>query len=139
MIGMASGAAYGPEDLRIHACDCRHAAAGVSDPRVKVIQPLGPRRYIVTLPRYEAFTATALALNAKGARFVDIAGNDELLITPCAARHARRTFRASSSRARRSSPIRTMQRLALRVRWRRFVRRRAARAAGATIEHLYDY
>jgi hypothetical protein len=69
VIRKAFGAAYEGEDLRIHARVVDTPLAALSDPRVKVIQPLGPRRFVITLPRYEDFTATALALNAKGARF----------------------------------------------------------------------
>ena len=87
IIGKASGAAYGGRGPA-------HSRAGRGyDARLRSritgsswSSRSGRVHYIVTLPRYEAFTAAALALNAKGARFMDIAGNDELLITVLARR-----------------------------------------------------
>jgi hypothetical protein len=113
----------------------------LSDQRVKVVQTIGPRHYIVTLPRYEDFTATALALTAKGARFTDIAGNDVLLMTALARRGIATSFPAAelvSVRPILSDP--TMQRLALRVRVGSLGEavEQLARA-GASVEHLYDY
>ena len=56
-MGLASGAAYGAEDLRILARIADTRTAGVSPiARVKLVKQLGPRRFVVTLPRYEAFT-----------------------------------------------------------------------------------
>ena len=36
------------------------------------------------MPRYEAFTKAALALDEAGVRFVSIAGNDDMLVTALA-------------------------------------------------------
>jgi len=141
VIRKASGAAYAGEDLRIFARVGETPASTLSDPRVKIVEPLGPRRFIVTLPRYEDFTATALALNAKGARFTDIAGNDVLLITALARRGIPTSFPAAelvSARPILTDP--TMQRLALRVRVGSLGDAvDQLTRAGASIEHLYDY
>ena len=141
VIRKASGAAYQGEDLRIYARAAETPLPALSDQRVKVVQTIGPRQYIVTLPRYEDFTATALALSAKGARFTDIAGNDVLLMTALSRRGIPTSFPAAELVS--VSPILTdptMQRLALRVRVaslgdavEQLVR------AGASVEHLYDY
>jgi hypothetical protein len=138
---MASGAAYEGENLRIYARVADTSLPALSDPRVKVVQTIEPRRYIVTLPRYEDFTATALALNAKGTRFTDIAGNDVLLITALARRGIPTGFPAAelvSATPILSDP--TMQRLALRVRVGSLgdAVEQLSRA-GASVEHLYDY
>ena len=82
-----------------------------------------------------------LALNAKGARFTDIAGNDVLLITALARRGIPTSFPAAelvSATPILSDP--TMQRLALRVRVGSLgdAVEQLSRA-GASIEHLYDY
>jgi len=141
VIRKASGAAYEGETLRIYARVADTPLPALSDPRVKVVQTIGPRRYIVTLPRYEDFTATVLALNAKGTRFTDIAGNDVLLITALARRGIPTSFPAAelvSATPILSDP--TMQRLALRVRVGSLgdAVEQLSRA-GASIEHLYDY
>jgi hypothetical protein len=141
IIRKASGAAYESEDLRIYARVADTPLPVLSDQRVKVVQTIGPRQYIVILPRYEDFTATALALTAKGARFTDIAGNDVLLLTALACRGIPTTFPAAelvSVRPILSDP--TMQRLALRVRVASLgdAVEQLARA-GASVEHLYDY
>ena len=141
IIRKASGAAYEGEDLRIYARVADTPLPVLSDQRVKVVQTIGPRQYIVTLPRYEDFTATALALTAKGARFTDIAGNDVLLMTALARRGIPTSFPAAelvSARPILTDP--TMQRLALRVRVASLGEavEQLARA-GASVEHLYDY
>ena len=47
----------------------------------KVLLPRRAGAYIIRLPRYEAFTKTALALLDSGVRFTDVAGNDDMLVT----------------------------------------------------------
>jgi hypothetical protein len=141
VIRKATGAAYAAEDLRIYARVADTPLPALSDQRVKVVQTIEPRRYIVTLPRYEDFTATALALSARGARFTDIAGNDVLLMTALARRGIPTDF--SGAELVTARPILTdptMQRLALRVRVGSLgdVIGQLARA-GASVEHLYDY
>ena len=141
VIRKASGAAYEGEDLRIHARVANAPMPVLSDPRVKVIQPTGPRGAVVTLPRYEDFTATALALNGKNVRFTDIAGNEVLLITALARRGIPTEFPAAELVS--AQPILTdltMQRLALRVRVGSLGEAvEQLSRAGASIEHLYDY
>jgi hypothetical protein len=141
IIRKASGAAYDGENLRIHARVADTPLPALSDQRVKVVQTIGPRHYIVTLPRYEDFTATALALTAKGARFTDIAGNDVLLMTALSRRGIPTSFPAAelvSVRPILTDP--TMQRLVLRVRVASLGDAVAQLArAGVSIEHLYDY
>ena len=141
VIRKASGAAYAAEDQRIYARVADTPLPALSDPRVKVVQTIEPRRYVVTLPRYEDFTATALALTGKGARFTDIAGNDVLLVTALARRGVPTDFPGAelvTARPILTDP--TMQRLALRVRVGSLgdLVDQLART-GASIEHLYDY
>ena len=81
LIGLASGATYGPENLRIHAWIDNAGDDVFADGIVKKVKALGPRAYIVTVPRYEAFTVRAKQLIAQGVRFNDIAGNDDILVT----------------------------------------------------------
>ena len=141
LIGKASGAAYAGEELRIYARIDHATTAVFTDPRVKQVRSLGPGAYLVTLPRYEEFTRTALAMNALGIRFLDIAGNDEILITVLARRGTSREVpyaRLVAAKSILTDP--TMQRLAftIPVSSLRDVSEHLAREH-AVIEHLYDY
>jgi hypothetical protein len=50
-------------------------------PRVQRIRQVGPREYLVKMPRYQEFTTVAQQLASQGATFVEIAGNDEIALT----------------------------------------------------------
>jgi hypothetical protein len=141
VIGKASGATYGAEEQRIHARIDQAPASVFSDPAVKQVTRLGDNDYVVTLPRYEAFTKSALGLLKRGARFVDIAGNDEILVTALARRGISTTIpdvRVIAAQPVLTDP--TMQRLAFSVRVAalREVVGHLERER-ATVEHLYDY
>jgi hypothetical protein len=141
LIRGGSKATYAGEDLRIHAW-IDHAADDVfADGEVKQVKAIGPQSFIVTMPRYEAFTVRALDLIARGVRFVDIAGNDEMLVTaivPTAAVPADTggtvilreplLTNAGTARIALKVPVRSLHTAVTRL-----------QAAGATIEHLYDY
>jgi len=81
VIGFTSGATYGAEELRIHAWIENVPDAAFADGVVKKAEQLGPRSYIVTLPRYEAFPTRAKLLVKQNVRFLEIAGNDDILAT----------------------------------------------------------
>ena len=141
LIGAATGAAYAPEDLRIHAWIEDVPPAVFADGRVQSIRRVGETGHIVTMPRYEAFTQTALALRAQGVRFVNIAGNDEILVT--AIGPGGRATDIAPARVAARTPLATdpaRVRLALRVpvaSLHDVIARLTAE--GMAIEHLYDY
>src|SRR5262249_38659066 len=54
--------------------------------RIRKVKTLGPRSYIVALPRSAAFTPVVTALVKQGVRFHDLAGNNEILLTAIAPR-----------------------------------------------------
>lgn len=141
-IGLATRSAYGAEDTTIHARVEGASEAIFQDSRVKKVRQTGRGTYVIGLPRYEAFTPTTLALLGKRLRFRDIAGNDDILVTVLVpASFDERKDRLPTVIA--SAPMLTdphRKRLALRVvvsRLHEVVP--ALRAAGATIEHVYDY
>lgn len=141
VIRQASGAAYDAEDLRIYARVAEATPASLADPKVKIVEPLGPQQFVVSLPRYEDFTATALALNGRGVRFTDIAGNGTMVVTALARRGIPTDFPAAEVLS--VTPVLidlTMQRLVLRVKVGA-LRDAVAQLtrAGASVEHLYDY
>jgi hypothetical protein len=87
LIGQGTQAAYAPEDLEILGW-----AEGVSaevlqqEPQMRVVKAVNDQAAIVALPRYEAFSQIAPHLARQGVRFVELAGNDEILITAIAPR-----------------------------------------------------
>ncbi len=141
-IGLASRGAYGTEPITIHAHVDGASEALFKESKVEKVRQTGKAAYIVRLPRYEAFTPTALGLLEKRVRFRDIAGNDDLLVTAIVpVSFDERTLKTTTVVARNSmltDPDR--RRLALRVSVPRLDEVVAElRSSGATIEHLYDY
>jgi hypothetical protein len=141
LLGQATGAAYAPEDLTIHAWVENVPPWGFSDRRVETVRRLGASDQIVKLPRYEAFTQIALALDAQGVRFVNIAGNDEILVT--AVGPAATAINFAPARVAARMPLvtdNTRARFALRVpvaSLHEVLTR--LRAGHIAVEHLYDY
>jgi hypothetical protein len=141
VIGLATGAAYAPEDLQIQAWVDRLPPKAAQVPGVAVADTLADGSVVITLPRYEAFTRTALALHAFGVRWRNIAGNDEILITAIAPAGSNPTI--APARVVSDQRILTnagARRVAMRVPVASLHAVLAAlQTAGATIEHLYDY
>lgn len=50
-------------------------------PRVKVAAEIGRDSYLVIIPRYQEFTDLAVSLAKRDVHFVQIAGNDEIMLT----------------------------------------------------------
>jgi hypothetical protein len=48
---------------------------------IHVVRQIGPKAFIVELPRYQPFTRMAKALAAHGVQFVEIAGNTQVLLS----------------------------------------------------------
>jgi hypothetical protein len=140
LIGVSSGAAYGAEDLRIHAWIENAAETVFADGVVSRVEQLAPRSYIVTLPRYEAFTTRAKLLVNQGVRFMEIAGNDDILVTVLARAaiepgtgvsavlDERFLTENATRRIALSVPVRSLHEVILRL-----------EKNGVTIEHIYDY
>jgi hypothetical protein len=140
LIGMGSQAAYGDENLRIHAWIENAPSDLFDDDTLRKVKDVGANSFIVTMPRYEAFTVQALVLIRRDVQFLDIAGNDEILITAIvpAAFAADRAVGAilveplltdeASRRIALRVPVRSLHSVVL-----------GLEEGGATIEHLYDY
>jgi len=141
-IGLATRGAYAAEAPTVHAQVEGTPEAVFHDPAVQKVRETGRGVYIVRLPRYEAFTRSALALLDRRVRFRDIAGNDDILVTALVpTSFDERSLRTTTVIARApvlADPHR--RRLALRVGVTRLHEVVAElRAIGATVEHLYDY
>jgi hypothetical protein len=80
-ISRASRVAYGgPDETKIYA-----VGEGVTEDMLsedfEVLQPIDDERDVLFITRYEAFSQNIPPLLEKGLTFVDIAGNDEILVT----------------------------------------------------------
>jgi FAD/FMN-containing dehydrogenase len=85
LIKLATKAAYGDADAEM-LVRAENVAAGslVGEAKVKVIKILEDESMLLSLPRYEEFRDVVLRLVANGARFREIAGNREILVTSVA-------------------------------------------------------
>jgi len=139
-IAESSGQAYDPEAAVIHAWVRKSPVA--ADQRIVKREDLGPDDELLALPRYEPFTAVVAGLADQGVRFVEIAGNDALLVTLV-------TPAAWHDRDDRGTTLvewpiltdRAKKRVALTVAVPRLheVLPSLAAEPGVTIDHLYDF
>ncbi len=141
LIGRGSKATYGDEDQRVYA-RIENAGDGVfGDQAIRKINSAGPRAFVISIPRYEAFTGHALTLVSQGVRFVDIAGNDDILISAIGRAQPRR--RVSAGSVVLDEPFLTdpgTARLAIQVPVHALHTVVAElERDGVKIEHLYDY
>ncbi|PYN43466.1 MAG: hypothetical protein DME00_26955, partial [Candidatus Rokuibacteriota bacterium] len=73
-----------PQDLVIHAWIAEAPDRIFDDDRIRKIKPVDARSSIVTIPRHEAFTPIVIGLVKQGVQFLELAGNDEILLTAMA-------------------------------------------------------
>ena len=130
-----------PEDLVIHAWIDAASDRIFENDRIRKIKTVGDRSYIVTLPRFEAYTPTVAGLAKQGVRFREFAGNDEILLTAIAP--SALDFRLATGEVLLKEPLLTnpgATRIAVKapVESLHTVLADLARL-GITIERLYDY
>ncbi|HEY7038429.1 MAG TPA: hypothetical protein VID28_06240 [Methylomirabilota bacterium] len=141
--GLAQVAAkYGRDsgDTGIHVLAENVSDQVLADARIRKVKGVGPRAYILKLPRRQAFTEVVPALARQGVRFRDIAGNEEIFLTVRAPRAW--AFGLGPGRLVLTEPIltdRSLQRagIAAPVAALHTVLFGLERS-GATLEHLYD-
>lgn len=143
LIGLGTQGVYSAEDLEIDVW-----ATGITpallraEPDVKVAKQIDAGTAILVLPRYEAFTQIVPRLTAQGVRFVEIAGNHEILVTAFAPRDWQGTLAAGQPLF--ALPILTepaRERLAITVPVAELHTLLAALTSGGELqlEHIYDY
>jgi hypothetical protein len=142
LIRLGTQSVYSAEDLEIQAW-----AEGISaemlrqEPRLRIVKSIDDRAAIVAIPRYEAFTQIIPRLAQQGVRFVEIAGNDVILITVLAPRDWEYTLedgkllfampiltQPERKRVAVQAPVDSLDRVL-----------RALEDSPATLEHIYDY
>jgi FAD/FMN-containing dehydrogenase len=142
VIKAGTKAMYGDADLEMLTL-----GYGLSDeavkriPKARVVERFSDDAVLVSLPRYEAFREATLSLAESGGRFLEIAGNDTVLVT-CIAPIAwhydlaagkvlfEKPVLTAASRKRLAIdvPVRSLHEVLL-----------ALPRRGVTIEHVYDY
>ena len=141
IIRWGTGAVYRPEDRVIDAWIDDAPDRIFDDGRIRKIKAVGPRSYIVAIPRYEVFTQVVTELARQGVRFREVAGNDEILLTAIAPSAA--DSRAGNAEILLREPILTnpgATRIAVKAPVTALHVILADLASrGATVEHLYDY
>jgi hypothetical protein len=140
-MGKASGAAYDPEAEQVLAWVRAPTRAALEVEGLRVLEPPDERSELVGLPRYEPFTKAVSALSRRGVQFVEVAGNRRIVLTVIVPRDW--TFQAEAAHEVRQWPILTdpsRKRVVLAIgvdRLHQVIP--SLEAAGATIDHIYDY
>jgi len=112
-------------------------------PRIKVVKQIAPQTFIVNIPRYQEFTDRAIELAKRDVHFVQVAGNDEIMITIVAPKNWAYDLPASDGSLLFTENVLThpdVKRIALEcpVRSLHSVLNNLG-ARGIKIEHIYDY
>jgi hypothetical protein len=142
LIERATHVSYGIESAETYAW-IDHASEEIfaQNPRIRKVKQVGSGAYIAVIPRYQEFTTVAGWLADRDVHFVEIAGNDEILVTAIAPRDwaynltagevAFSTLLATAPESRRvaiSTPVSGLHRVMNELKNR-----------GIKIEHVYDY
>ena len=141
-IKAATGAAYDPPPEKIAAVVGPATETFLTvDERIEIAERFNGGLYLVQLPRYEAFTEITRRLASRNVPFVEIAGNDEILVTALMRQGVRFTAPGATrifSMTISTRPGRVRQGFAVTVSNLTNVLRAIDRADGE-FEHAYDY
>lgn len=111
------------------------------EPRIRIVRTLDIERQLVVLPRYKAFTDIVKNLAQANQTIVEIAGNDDILATVLLPEKAKPEI--AGARELFSLPLGSrpdFRRAGFDVKVGRLTQViRDFQAAGASVEHLYDY
>lgn len=142
VIKTATGASYAPAATTIYMVVGPASETALTfDKRVQIIERFTGQRYLVRLPRYDAFSEITAAWAARGVSIIEIAGNDEILVTALMREGAK--FTAPGAAPILSMTVATRpgrERRGFGVDVKEFSKVLAAIArAGGQFEHAYDY
>jgi len=142
LIEFATHASYGYESADTYAW-IEHAPATMfaENPRIRKVKEIGEGAYIVIIPRYQEFTEVSEWLAQRDARYVEIAGNDEILVSvraPIAWKYDLSIGKVAFEAPLASSP--DHKRVVLSVSVDELTRLiNPLKLSGAALEHVYDY
>ena len=137
-IDAATGATLGRDEPTLRfVARASPARLRAIDPRLTVVRTLGAGRTVVEAPRYQAFNDLLAKLAAADVALVEIAGNDDVFATLLLKKGALpakgstlMTMPLDDGRQRAGVAVKVPELTGL---------LRATRAAGGTVEHVYDY
>lgn len=141
LMSVAGSPAYAAGSSEISAWIEQVPESAFADQRIKRVAVVGPGAYIVRLPRAETFTRLVLDLQAKNVRFRSIGGNDDVLVSvlvPADVTVQTPAVRLVSTAPLLTDPSRSRVALGVPVASLHEVIAQV-HAAGATVEHVYDY
>lgn len=142
LIKLATKAAYGDADAEMLTLvtDVTPQALD-SQPKIKALRRFDNGQTLLAMPRYEEFRDSAIKLSKSGVRFVEIAGNDQILLTavvPANWRYDVARGAVSFERPILTDPSR--KRVAIEVPVTSLHSAlNGLSAKGVTVEHIYDY
>jgi hypothetical protein len=142
VIEKGTHATYGYEPADTYAwIEGANASLFADFPRMKMVKQAAVDAFIVDIPRYQEFTAIAVQLAQRKVRFVEIAGNTQILVSALTPSDWR--YDQSNAKALFSFPVLTrpgVQRTVLvcDVSSLSDVLNELGRE-GASVEHVYDY
>lgn len=137
LIELASHATYGVEEDITYALIENAPESVLSNiPTVRKVKSAGTDSFIVKMPRYQKFTAIAQQLLRAQGRFIEIAGNRQIMVTAVVPRDW--TFQLPAGELLFSSEILT-DRLSKRVVVRLPVPDLGVIVGRIAVEHIYDY
>jgi len=112
-------------------------------PRMKIVAETARNACVVSIPRYQEFTDVAIKLAQRGAHFVQIAGNDEIMLTVVAPKNWSYDLPASDASLLFTENFLTqfgVKRIALECPVRSLHSVLSSFSTrGIKIEHIYDY
>jgi len=141
IIKAATRSVYGIAETEVDASLLRPQDSLFTDPRLRRIEAVGDSLVIVALPHYQGFTDVLPGLARKGARFLDVCGNDEIMGTIIAPGAA--GYHPPAGQVLFTMPVLTATdsvRIALQIPVSDLTRVLSDLGPqGARLEHLFDY
>jgi hypothetical protein len=142
IIEVATHASYGYESANTYAwVENTPAMMFAENPRIRKVKEIGAGAYIVAVPRYQEFTTISEWLAERDVQYVEIAGNDEILVSILAP--AGWNYNAGVGTIAFETPLAAsadQKRVAISVRVNELTGMIAKlRRRGATLEHVYDF
>jgi hypothetical protein len=113
----------------------------IEEPRIKKVKEMGDMSYVISVPHYQDFTDIIPWLAKNGVRFLDISGNDEIMLTAVA--QTDWNYNVSYGEQIFSMKVLTnppLKRIAIRIPVNSLnLVLSELEASGIKIEHIYDY
>lgn len=140
-IRAGSHSVYGLADTEIYATIAHPPDAIFANPKVRRVQDLNDGSCVITLPHYQGFTDTLPSIAGQDVQILDLAGNDEILLTvlaPIGWKYDLKEGAALFEMETLDEP--RLQRVAVQAPVKSLCSMlRAFDAEGVKLEHLFDY